>query len=152
MKRIRTYVDTSVFGGVFDDGFKEASFLFFKQVQEGLFEVLISPLVQSEISMAPQQVQNFYQTVFPVAKIIDISEEALSLRDSYLSAKIVSRKYSNDALHVALATVFGCPLIVSWNFKHIVHFEKITLYNKINISKGYKEISIYSPLEVIRYE
>ena len=152
MKKISVYVDTSVFGGVFDDGFKEASSLFFKQVKEGSFEILISPLVQNEISFAPERVQNFYNKIFPFAKIIDISDEALKLRDLYLSAKIVSTKYSNDALHVALATTFGCPMIISWNFRHIVHFEKITLYNIINVSKGYKEISIYSPQEVISYE
>ncbi|RKZ47314.1 MAG: hypothetical protein DRR16_21720 [Candidatus Parabeggiatoa sp. nov. 3] len=55
-------------------------------------------------------------------------------------------------LHVALATVAGCQLIVSWNFKHIVHFQKIPLYRAINIVKGYTEINIYSPPEVIDYE
>ncbi|MCX6149701.1 MAG: hypothetical protein NTX22_04155 [Ignavibacteriales bacterium] len=83
---------------------------------------------------------------------MDISDEALKLRDAYLNAKIISKKYSNDALHVALATISGCSIIVSWNFKHIVHFEKIALYNAINISEGYQQISIYSPLEVISYE
>jgi hypothetical protein len=43
-------------------------------------------------------------------------------------------------------------MIVSWNFKHIVHYEKITLYNSINILEGYQQIAIYSPLEVISYE
>src|SRR3989304_5908939 len=63
-----------------------------------------------------------------------------------------SIKYSNDALHVALATVTNCKIIVSWNFKHIVHFKKIPLYNAVNILQGYEQIAIYSPLEVIRYE
>ena len=61
-------------------------------------------------------------------------------------------KYSDDALHVAVATVSGCSLIVSWNFKHIVHFQKIPLYNAINAIQGYPQIAIFSPLEVIRYE
>jgi len=152
MKKIRVYVDTSVFGGVFDEVFRKASSIFFAQVKLNSFEVVISPTVQNEISLAPQQVQNYYAELLPSAKIIDISDEALKLRDSYLSAKIISKKYSNDALHVALATVSGCSLIVSWNFKHIVHFDKIALYNAINISEGYQQISIYSPLEVISYE
>ncbi len=61
-------------------------------------------------------------------------------------------KSSDDALHVALATVSGCSLIVSWNFKHIVHFEKIPLYNAINAVNGFANIAIFSPLEVIKYE
>ena len=55
----------------------------------------------------------------------DITASGLERRDAYLQAKIVNPKDSDDALHVALATVAGCPLIVSWNFHHIVHLQKI---------------------------
>ncbi|MDP2210108.1 MAG: hypothetical protein Q8K98_15230, partial [Bacteroidota bacterium] len=102
MKKIRVYVDTSVFGGVFDDEYKKASSIFFKQVKLNLFEIFISPIVSNEISLAPLQVQDYYTDILPHANIIDISDEALELRDSYLNAKIISKKYSNDALHVAL--------------------------------------------------
>jgi hypothetical protein len=56
-----------------------------------------------------------------------------------------------DALHVAISTISGCDLIVSWNFKHIVHFDKIPKYNAVNVLNGYGRIGIYSPLEVIKY-
>lgn len=61
-------------------------------------------------------------------------------------------KSEDDALHVALATTSGCAMIVSWNFKHIVHYDKIRLYNAVNILRGYDEINIFSPWEVIDYE
>lgn len=151
MKEIRVYSDTSVFGGVFDDEFRVPSLKFFEQVKLGLFELYISPLVRNEVMYAPDNVREYFESILPFSKSTDITEEALKLRDSYLNAKIVSRNYSNDALHVALATVERCSLIVSWNFKHIVHFKKIALYNAINISEGYQQISIFSPLEVIDY-
>ena len=53
--------------------------------------------------------------------------------------------------HIALATVAGVDLVVSWNFKHIVHFEKIQRFNAVNIEMGYKAISMYSPREVTKY-
>jgi len=43
-------------------------------------------------------------------------------------------------------------LIVSWNFKHIVHYEKIRLYNAVNALHGYASVEIRSPREVIDYE
>ncbi len=55
-----------------------------------------------------------------IAEIVDVSKEALQLRDAYLKAGIITPKYSDNALHVALASVSNCSLIVSWNFKHIV--------------------------------
>ncbi len=64
---------------------------------------------------------------------------------------LVNIKHANDALHVALATVSQCLLIVSWNFRHLVHFQKIPWYNTVNVSNGYHAINIFSPLEVIHY-
>jgi hypothetical protein len=43
-------------------------------------------------------------------------------------------------------------MIVSWNFKHIVNYQKIPLYNAVNILHGYGQIAIYSPLEVVGNE
>lgn len=51
-------------------------------------------------------------------------------------------------LHIALATVNKVDLVVSWNFKHIVHYDKIRKFNSVNIELGYKPIEIYSPREV----
>jgi predicted nucleic acid-binding protein len=152
MKNIRVYADTSVFGGIFDDEFQRASSAFFEQVKLGIFTLYISPIVGNEISLSPEQVKDHYAEIMPFAETIEISDKALRLRDAYLRAKIVSKKYSNDGLHVALATIAQCSMIVSWNFKHIVHYEKVALYNAINILEGYEQISIHSPLEVISYE
>ena len=42
---LRTYVDTSVFGGVFDEEFARASVHFFQQVEAGRFHLFVSALV-----------------------------------------------------------------------------------------------------------
>lgn len=148
----RVYVDTSVFGGVFDNEFRIASTIFFNQVKNGEFTIVTSPVVIDEISLAPVEVQKLYKQLFHFIEVIAISNDVLDLRDAYLNARIVSKKYSNDALHVAFATKSECSVIVSWNFKHIVNFEKIPLYNAINIINGYKQVAIHSPMEVIKYE
>lgn len=154
MKRepIRVYADTSVFGGVFDEEFSEASQRFFRQVLEGDFRLALSPLVQDELAGAPEQVQRFLDEITGGADIVRITAEATRLQAAYLSASILTDKSSDDALHVAIATVSECSIIVSWNFKHIVHFDKIPLYNAVNRQNGFPEIAIYSPREVIEYE
>lgn len=138
MKAVRVYIDTSIVGGKFDSEFQKASELFFEQVRENKFHLIISALVREEITAAPEYIRKFLDELILDATVIDISESALRLREAYLKANIVTKKNSNDALHVALATVNNCPLIVSWNFKHIVHYEKITLYNSINSLEGYQ--------------
>ncbi len=75
-----------------------------------------------------------------------------TLRDAYLHAAVVTPKWEADALHVAVATVQRCRIIISWNFQHIVHFDKIPLYNGVNLINGYDTLSINTPSEVISYE
>lgn len=152
MKAIRVYADTSVFGGIYDEEFKEPSRIFFEQVKSGQFVLVTSAVVQDELVAAPLTVRYLFEEMLGLAEVADITASALELRDAYLQAKIVTPKYSADALHVALATVAGCSLIVSWNFQHIVHFQKIPLYNAMSMLQGYQPIAIYSPREVIRYE
>ena len=110
---------------------------------------MTSVLVQDEIEPAPPNVQECFGGIIEFAEITD---EALRLQEAYLEAEIVTSKWALDALHVAIATVARCSLIVSWNFKHIVHFEKIALYNAVNTLEGYSGLAIHSPQEVIDYE
>jgi len=97
-------------------------------------------------------VAGFFIELLDIVDVVEISEAALNLKDMYVETGIVTPQWNDDALHVAIATVASCSLIVSWNFKHIVHFEKIPLYNAVNTLKGYGNIGIFSPLEVIQYE
>lgn len=152
MNAFRIYADTSVFGGVFDEGFELPSRIFFDQVRQERFHLVISALVRQEIQEAPRHVQTLFQEMEEIAEISDIPGEALDLRDEYLGAGILRRKSMADALHVAAATVLECRAIVSWNFRHIVHFQKVPRYNGVNKANGYTEIAIHTPQEIILYE
>jgi predicted nucleic acid-binding protein len=149
---MRIYADTSVFGGLFDPEFAQPSQALFEEIESGRFVLVTSALVEAEIEPAPEAIRAAFARYTAQAEIAAISREALLLQQAYLSAGVVTAKSTDDALHVATATVSGCSLIVSWNFKHIVHFDKIPKYNAVNTLEGYGPIGIFSPLEVIRYD
>jgi hypothetical protein len=67
-------------------------------------------------------------------------------------AGILTPKFYNDLLHIALAPVGQVDVVVSWNFRHIVHFNKIRLFNAVNIEQGYRSIQIFSPREVTTHD
>jgi predicted nucleic acid-binding protein len=149
---MKVYADTSVFGGVYDEEFAAASSEFFAEVRAGRFKLVVSAVVQAEIASAPENVQALFADLVGQAEIADLTEKVLALRDAYVSEGVVTSKSIDDAAHVALATITNCRMIVSWNFKHIVHFEKIPKYNAVNALKGYHAIDIFSPSEVIAYD
>ena len=149
---MRIYADTSIFGGVFDSEFSKASKDFFKEVDKGRFKLVTSAVVEAEIEPAPESIQLLFTKYAKCAEVAEVNKDIIELRSKYISAGIVTEKSLDDALHVAIASVSECDLIVSWNFKHIVHYDKIPKYNAVNILNGYKYIGIYSPLEIIDYE
>ncbi len=149
---VRIYADTSVYGGVFDDEFAEPSRAFFEQISAGHYRLVTSSLLPEELVNAPAQVWQWYERFAARSEQVDVSQAAVLLQQAYLNAGIVGRKWEADALHVAIATVSDCRLIVSWNFKHIVSFQKIPLYNGVNLTCGFGAIAIHSPLEVIQNE
>jgi predicted nucleic acid-binding protein len=146
---IRVYADTSVYGGVFDDVFAKPSRAFFDCVRDGQFRLVVSVLVEDELAPAPPKVRDLFQQFRLDSDVVAVTPGALALRQAYLDAAIVSPKYLNDALHVALATIARCPIIVSWNFRHIVHYQKVPLYNAVNVLQRYSTLEILSPLEII---
>ena len=146
--KMLVYVDTSVFGGVFDPEFERGSRAFFDTVRAGLFRGAVSALVTDEPAGAPAAVRALFTELEPVLVPLDIGPSAFRLRRAYLEARIVGPRWAADALHVASATVSGCRAIVSWNFRHIANFKRIPLYNSINEVQGYRPIAIYTPLEM----
>jgi predicted nucleic acid-binding protein len=150
MKKLRIYADTSVFGGCFDEEFSEASKALFRDINRGRFTLVISETTLRELNRAPKHVQQVLAEITPqMVEVIEISEEIMILRDAYLNSGVVGIKSKYDAEHIAAASVAEADIVVSWNFKHIVHYDKIAGYQAVNLIQGYPTIRIHSPREVV---
>lgn len=153
MKLLRIYADTSVFGGCFDEEFADESKMLFEDIKAGKFTLVVSGTTLGELEKAPDYVQKVLSQLPPERlEVIDFCDEIALLRDAYLEAGILGSESKADAEHIAAASVADVDFVVSWNFKHIVHYEKISGYQAINLMNGYKEIRIYSPKEVVENE
>ena len=59
----RLYIDTSVFGGYFDDEFAEFTIPLFERINKGEFTLLFSTVTQDELKNAPQNVINLVNNI-----------------------------------------------------------------------------------------
>jgi len=149
----RIYIDTSVIGGCFDPEFAKWSNGLMKDFRLGHFRPIVSDIVTVELIKAPEQVRRKYAELIENGfERIEENEKVDKLVQVYSKRKILSEKFRNDMTHIALATVYEVDLLVSWNFKHIVHFDKIRQFNAVNKELGHKLIQILSPREVTNYE
>jgi hypothetical protein len=85
-------------------------------------------------------------------EFVEESAEAAVLARAYVDAGVVSPRFIADCLHVAVATVVRVDLLVSWNFRHMVRYDRIRQFNAVNLAMGYGMIDIRSPQEVVHYE
>jgi hypothetical protein len=94
-------------------------------------------------------VQETYEDLLRLDPVVlEVDEEETLLADQYLEREILTENYYDDAQHIALATIANVDVLASWNFRHIVHFDKIRQFNAVNLEQGYKPIDIRSPREV----
>ena len=149
----RLYIDTSVFGGYFDDEFEEFTRPLFDRLLKNEFILLFSTVTQDELENAPKQVRELVNHLHAdYTEFIETTGEAVELATQYIAEKVVGQTSYADCLHIALATINHADFLVSWNFKHIVNIQKIIGYNAINIKKGYKQLEIRSPRDLMIYE
>lgn len=149
-RKKRIYVDTSVIGGCLDREFSAESHRLMALVRDGSFTMVISQIVLNELAVAPPRVRAVLESISPEhIEFADLNLDMMALRDAYLAAGVVGPRWKEDALHVAAASVTGVDAIVSWNFKHIVRLDRINGYNDVNESRGFRRLTIITPLEVI---
>jgi len=136
-------------GGGEDVEFAEDSLQLLEWARCGRVVLLVSDVVVRELSGAPPSIVQLLAELPDFAvKAVLLSENVLRLRDAYLAAGIIGPKWTDDATHVAAATVAQADAIVSWNFKHIVRLDKIKAYNEVNRAMGFGTIMIVTPKEV----
>lgn len=147
--RIRVYVDTSVFGGTQDQEFDGPSRRFFERVATGRYTVLVSRTTTTELEDSPPAVREVLASLPPACvEHVPLGPEVDSLADAYISAGVLGPAGRADAMHVAAATIAEADLIVSWNFRHIVRYDRIRKFNGVNAIEGYRVLDIRSPLEI----
>jgi len=131
---MRIYIDTSVFGGCFDEEFEEWSLKLFKQVSTGKYKVVISDVIEEELRVAPAHVREVLKDLpRRQLEVVKLTDGSKALAQAYVKERIVTAKWKADTEHIAVATIAQVDLLVSWNFKHIVNFDRIRLYNAVNL-------------------
>jgi predicted nucleic acid-binding protein len=149
----RFYFDTSIFGGVFDIEFEEASVQLFEKVKLGQIIYIYSDLTEGELFKAPENVKGFFKSLPSESlEYVIVSDEAINLAKKYIAGKVVGKTSFDDCVHIALATIYKADILVSWNFQYIVNIYRIRGYNSINLRSGYPTLEIRSPKDIIDYE
>lgn len=147
------YLDTSVFGGYFDEEFSSDTIPFFERITEDRITVVVSELLEDELSGAPTFVKALFDKILNQrSQYVNVTEEVERLANTYVEEKVVGQTSYADCAHIALATINKVDILASWNFKHIVNIDRIRGYNSVNLKLGYPILEIRTPKEIFKYD
>jgi hypothetical protein len=98
MTPVTLYLDNSVIGGYFDDGFEEATRKLWLLAEAGRYRFVASVVTEREAARAPERVYNlFLETFIDPESILGLETRGVALAQSYVDNKVVSSKYIDDA-------------------------------------------------------
>jgi len=152
MRRPKIYLDTSVISHLEQHDAPEKmsdTRLLWDGIKAGDYDVYLSNITIGEIIDCPEPKRSFLQNHLEIIEyaLIDLDgdDEVKYLAGQIIENKILTRKSYDDCLHIAGAVVYGCDVIVSWNFKHMVNYKTINGVKVLSYSNGYKLIEIFTP-------
>ena len=139
---------------------KEITVDFFDHyVVPNVYEVYVSVVVIDEISrtrddnkreMLLGTLRKYNIKIVPIEERVSEIEE---LAKSYIGKGIIPEKKMEDALLIAICTVFEMDVLLSWNYKHLANVNKERLILSANLLEGYsKQFRMATPMEVMYEE
>lgn len=119
------------------------------QRRRGEFELYCSQLVIQEASGGHKEAAQRRLQVLQPFSILEINDVAKELARHVAKAAAIPRKATEDALHIALATVHGMDYLLTWNCKHIANAEIQRSVTLICHLRGYEPPVICTPEELM---
>ena len=117
----------------------------------GSFVLYASEVVEDEAAKGDRAIAAQRLNLLKSFMLLELTEEAFELSQAFLSQSNLPSKASNDALHMALATVYGLDYLLTWNCKHMANAQIQRKLSQISSELGYVLPVICTPYELIGY-
>ena len=156
MKKPKIYLETTLFNYYFDkdrDGHADTLKLF-AEIKEGKYEAYTSTYALDELEATKCDAKRLKMlrlfNEYDIA-VLSGNAESLKLAEWYVGAGAIPESKFYDCLHIAVATVNDLDYVFSFNFQHINRVKTKNMTSAINLSEGYKPVTIATPGEVVEH-
>lgn len=157
MRKLKVYLDTSVVSYLNQEDAPERmqeTLQLWELFKQGQYEVYISDIVINEINACKEEKFNILVKYLEQIdlNVIETDENVVELAEKFIDFGILKQKSFDDCRHIAAAILWGCDVIISWNFKHIVNVKTIRGVKVITTLEGYKDLLICPPSALLEVE
>lgn len=116
------------------------------------FDLYVSELVVQEVRAGDAHLAGQRLEILRGVPILAVSDEILKLAEDLITQGPIPRKAAGDAAHIAIATVYGCEYLLTWNCRHIANAELHRAIRRVVEESGYEVPGLCTPEELMGEE
>ncbi|MFB2919316.1 type II toxin-antitoxin system VapC family toxin [Aerosakkonema funiforme] len=113
------------------------------------FTLYISQVVLDEVARGDAEIATRRLEILRDFPLLTINQTVQDLAMQFLSRSNLPPKAADDALHIAVATVYGLDYLLTWNCKHIANAQIQKKLLQISNDAGYELPTICTPYELM---
>ncbi|WGV26713.1 type II toxin-antitoxin system VapC family toxin [Halotia branconii] len=113
------------------------------------FDLYISQTVLDEVARGDAEIATRRLKMLSDFPLLEVNEAVENLAAQYLAKSNLPPKAADDALHIAVATVYGLDYLLTWNCKHIANAQIQKKLIQISFDVGYELPTICTPYELM---
>jgi predicted nucleic acid-binding protein len=119
------------------------------QTRSNDFTIFISQLVIDEVARGDSEIALKRLEITNGIPQVALNQAVRSLAAQFLARSNLPPKASDDAVHMAAATVHGLNYLLTWNCKHIANAQIQRKLEEISLDFGYRLPVICTPYELL---
>lgn len=120
--------------------------------QSGHYQLVTSIAVIEELEQGDYPNKEQILSLVNNIQLLDINMEIHDIVETYIKRKLMPADTRGDALHLALASFYGCDFLLTWNCKHLANANKFTHIRRLNTLLGLYVPALITPVELLSWE
>ncbi|MGJ5674472.1 MAG: type II toxin-antitoxin system VapC family toxin [Nostochopsis sp.] len=113
------------------------------------FDLYISQTVLDEVARGDAEIATRRLEILSDFPLLEVNEAVQNLAAQFLAKSNLPPKATDDALHIAAATVYGLDYLLTWNCKHIANAQIQKKLMQISLNVGYELPILCTPYELM---
>jgi predicted nucleic acid-binding protein len=119
------------------------------EFRRSTFTLYISKVVLDEVARGDPEIAANRLKILNGVPLVELNQAVQSLATQFLSRSNLPPKASDDAVHIAAATVHGMDYLLTWNCKHIANAQIQRKLEEVSFDFGYQLPVICTPYELL---
>ena len=116
------------------------------------FDLFVSQAVLEEAEAGDVDLVGKRLALLADIPVLGVKEGIMELAERFVAEGAIPERAAADGLHIAMATVYGCEYLLTWNCKHIANAEMQRRFRRVARAQGLELPVICTPEELMGEE